>query len=96
MRPAYRSGGIPAAVAMRLLREALYGKGAEFRVLVADLPCVLELIRIAPHLHCVEAVELVGEGPSSTTIFWPAARRWRPDPFIEEGEDTLSGRRPNR
>jgi hypothetical protein len=44
---------------MRLLREALYGEGAEFRVLVANLPCVLELIRIAPHLHRVEAVELV-------------------------------------
>jgi hypothetical protein len=29
---------------VRLLRETLNGEGAEFRVLIADLPCLLELI----------------------------------------------------
>ena len=47
----------------RLLREALNGEGAEFRVLVADFPCVFELIRISPHLHRVKALKLVDGHP---------------------------------
>ena len=48
---------------MPLLREVLDSEGAEFRVLVANLPCRFEPIRIAPHLHRVEALELIDGNP---------------------------------
>jgi hypothetical protein len=88
MSSARRSLGEVGPV-LRELREPLDDEGTELRVLVADLPRFLVLIRIAPRLGRVDAVEPINRDARrrrrslKTNDILPAATRRPPDEVIE-------------
>src|ERR1700722_4137409 len=69
-----------------LLREPLDGEGSEPRILVADFARLLELIRVAPCLRRIEAVERT-DGDAS-----PWRRPLKDNDFLPGSDEAASGR----